>query len=769
MLNHNKILGAISVIGLCAILVVPTSRDARLAAAGAQQPPAVRSSALSAAQVQTLLSDYCVTCHNERLKTGSLELDSKDVNHLENNTAVWESVVRKLRTGMMPPKNAKRPDRATLDAAASFLENGLDRATALHPNPGAPALQRMNRTEYANAIRDLLDLNVDVSKLLPSDSTVSGFDNIADVLGTSPTLIQSYVSAAMKTSRLAVGDLTAPPVPVTYDTAPGLKLNTHFEGMPLGTNGGLVVQHNFPLDGEYQIQGGTGRVDMTLDGVAVPTGGRGRIPITAGPHTIGVANVPGFDTNGMDGVFSAPAPRGRGMSITINGPYNATGAGNSPSRNRIFVCTPANAAAESSCARQILRTLATRAYRRQVGDSDPSVQVLMRFYTEGRSKGTFDEGIQNALARVLVDPQFIFRMEDAPTSVKEGGVFRLSNVELATRLSFFLWSSIPDDTLLNLAIAGKLSDPAVLEQQTRRMLADPKAISLIDNFASEWMHLRELENAAPEAPDFDVNLKQAFGREMELFFESILHEDRSILTVLDADFTYVDERLARHYGIPNIKGSFFRRVPLAADDPRRGVLGKGSVLLVTSAANRTSPVQRGQWVLENLLGSRAPNPPPGVEVNLDQKAGAAVAKTLRARMEAHRTQTVCASCHNIMDPIGFSLENFDLVGKWRSLDEKSPIDASGELVDGTKLDGPASLRRALLSRSDAFVNVAIEKLLTYATGRAATANDMPAVRAIARAARDKNYRFSDLILGVVKSDPFQMRMKDRASDTAIPK
>jgi mono/diheme cytochrome c family protein len=768
MQSTRRKLSVISIAGLCAVLVFLNSRDARSAAA-AQQRAVASSAALSASQVQAVITDYCVTCHNARLKSGLLELDSKDLNHLESNTVAWESVVRKLRTGMMPPKNAKRPDRKTLDAAAAFLENGLDRAAALRPNPGAPALQRMNRTEYANAVRDLLDLKVDVTKLLPSDSTVAGFDNIADVLGTSPTLIQSYVSAAMKISRLAVGDLTAQPAPVTYDTSPGLKLNAHFDGMPLGTNGGLVVQHNFPLDGEYQIQGGAGRVDMTLDGTPVPTGGRGRIPITAGPHTIGVASVPGFDTNGMDGVFSAPAGRGRGMSITINGPYNVTGAGNSPSRRRIFVCTPVNAAAEASCARQILKTLAMRAYRRQVGDSDPSLQVLMRFYTEGRSKGGFDDGIQNALARVLVDPQFIFRMEDAPSSVKDGGVFRLSNVELATRLSFFLWSSIPDDTLLSIAIAGKLSDPAVLEQQTRRMLSDPKAKSLIDNFASEWMHLRELDNAAPESPDFDSNLKQAFGREMELFFESILREDRTILTVLDADYTFVDERLARFYGIPDVKGSFFRRVPLAADDRRRGVLGKGSVLLVTSAANRTSPVQRGQWVLENLLGSRAPNPPPGVEVNLDEKAGASAAKTLRARMEAHRTQPVCASCHNIMDPIGFSLENFDLVGKWRTLDEKSPIDASAEMVDGTRLDGPASLRRALVSRSDAFVNVATEKLLTYATGRAATAHDMPAVRAIARSARDKNYRFSDLILGVVRSDPFQMRMKDSASDAAIPR
>src|SRR6185369_9607176 len=368
----NKIFSAIPVVGLCAVFIVSTSRDARLAAAGAPQRPAA-ASALSAVQVKTMISDYCVTCHNERLKTGSLELDSKDVAHLEENTAVWESVVRKLRTGMMPPKNAKRPDRATLDAAASFLENGLDRAAAVHPNPGAPALQRMNRTEYANAIRDLLDLNVDVSKLLPSDSTVSGFDNIADVLGTSPTLIQSYVSAAMKISRLAVGDLSAPPVPAVYNTAAGLSQTTHIDGMPLGTQGGMTVRHNFPLDAEYQIQIGGGRVDMTIDGMPVPTGGRGRIPIPAGPHTIGVANVPGFDSGGLDGVFSVPPARPRPMSITITGPYNATGPGNTPSRRRIFVCQPANTSQEPACARQILRNLATRAFRRRVSDNDPSM------------------------------------------------------------------------------------------------------------------------------------------------------------------------------------------------------------------------------------------------------------------------------------------------------------------------------------------------------------------------------------------------------------
>jgi len=717
-------------------------------------------------QVQAVLSEYCITCHNQKQKTASLELDTKDLTHLDLDVTPWESVIRKLRTGMMPPKSMRRPDRATLDNVAEWLENGLDRAAALHPNPGAPSLQRMNRTEYANAIRDLLDLQVDVTKLLPSDSTVAGFDNIADVLGTSPTLIQSYVSAAMKISRLAIGDLSAPPVPVTYDVPAGMSQRTHVDGLPLGTQGGMVVRHNFPLDAEYQIQAGTGRVDMTIDGTPVPTAGRGRIPIPAGPHTIGISTVPGFDSAGMDGVFSAPLPRGRGMSLTITGPYKASGPGDTPSRRRIFVCQPADTGQEISCARQILKTLATRAFRRQVVDTDPSMQILMRFYQEGIDKGTFDSGIQNALARILVDPQFTFRMEHVPQSLPEGGTYRLSDVEIASRLSFFLWSSIPDDTLLNLAIAGRLSDPAVLEQQTRRMLADPRSKSLIDNFASEWMRLRELDNAAPESPDFDGNLRLAFSREMELFFESILREDRNIITVLDADFTFVDERLARHYGIPNIKGSFFRRVALAKDDPRRGVLGKGSVLLVTSAANRTSPVQRGQWVLENLLGSRAPNPPPGVETNLDQKTDASKAKTLRERMELHRTQTVCASCHSIMDPIGFSLENFDLVGKWRQLDEKSPIDATGEMVDGTRLDGPSSLRKALLSRSDAFVTVATEKLLTYAVGRATTAYDMPAIRSIVRSAARNDYRFSSLVIGVVRSDPFQMRMKDSPKTAA---
>jgi mono/diheme cytochrome c family protein len=727
-------------------------------------PPAA---ALTQPQVQAVLKQYCVSCHNAQLKAGSLELHDKDLSDLDAHPAVWESVVRKLRTGMMPPQSARRPDRATLDGVATWLETGLDRAAARAPKPGSPSLHRMNRHEYANAVRDLLDLQVDVTTLLPSDSTVAGFDNIADVLGTSPALAQSYVSAAMKIARLAIGDLTAPPLPVTYSAPAGLSQSAHVDGLPLGTQGGMVVHHTFPVDAEYQLQAGGARVDITIDGTPIPAG-RGRIPIPAGRRTIGVAAVAGSDTAGMDGIFSAPAGRGRGMSLTITGPFRPSGPGDTSTRRRIFVCSPAAADQETRCARTILQTLARRAFRRHVPDADPSLQTLMQFYAEGRSAGTFDDGIQHAVARLLVDPQFVFRMEHVPANLAEGAAYRLKDTEIATRLSFFLWSSIPDDTLLDVAIAGKLSDPAVLERETRRMLADPKSKALIDNFAAQWMHLRELENAQPDSPDFDGGLRLAFEREMELFFDSILRADRSIIDVLDADYTFVDERLARHYGIPGVKGSFFRRVPLAANHPRRGILGKGSVLLVTSVANRTSPVERGQWVLENLLGSPAPNPPPGVETNLDGSGeGTEKPKTLRQRMDLHRRAPTCASCHSIMDPIGFSLENFDLVGKWRDLEEGSRIDATGTMVDGTRLDGPASLRRALLDRSGAFVTAASEKLLTYALGRVLTASDMPAVRAIARNAARNESRFSSLVVGVVHSQPFQMRTVDRPARRSL--
>ena len=716
---------------------------------------------LTQQDVQATLKQYCITCHNQKAKTANLELDTKDLDHLEGDVIVWEAVVRKLRTGMMPPKSASRPDRVTLDGVAAWLEAGLDRAAALHPNPGSPSVHRMNRNEYANAIRDLLDLQVDVSTLLPSDSSSAGFDNISDILGTSPSLIQGYLSAAMKISRLAVGDMSAATTPITYRAPKGLSQPTHLDGMPLGTQGGMSTRHNFPLAAEYEIRAGTGRIDLTIDGKPVSVTGRGsRIAIPAGPHTIGAALVRAPETATLDDVFSAPEGRGAAIStITILGPFQPSGPGSTPSRRRIFVCSPAQPADEVPCAKQILRKLATRAFRQPVKEDDPSMETLLGFYEQGRAESTFENGIRRALARVLIDPRFVFRMEHVP-AISAGAPYRLNDLELATRLSFFLWSSIPDDELLNLAIAGKLSNPAVLEQQTRRMLKDQKSKALVDNFGTEWMRVRELDNAEPESPDFDGNLRLALQREMQMFVESVFREDRSIVDLLDADYTFVDERLARHYGIPNVKGSLFRRVTLQKDDPRRGILGKGSVLLVTSAANRTSPVQRGQFVLENVLGAKAPNPPPGVEVNLDKTTDAGKVTTLRQRMEQHRQNPVCNSCHSIMDPIGFSLENFDLTGKWREYDSKIPIDATAQMVDGTKLDGPASLRRALLDRSDVFVTVASEKLLTYATGRATTAYDMPAVRSIVREAAHNDYRFSSLIVGVVKTGPFQMRRKE---------
>jgi mono/diheme cytochrome c family protein len=735
-----------------AALVLATLASARVQAA-AQEP-------FSIEDTREVLDQYCVTCHNQTVNTADLALDTKDLTALGGDAEVWEAAVRKIRTGMMPPRQAPRPGPETLDGIAAWLETGLDRAAALDPNPGAPTLHRLNRTEYANAIRDLLELEIDPTVLLPVDSTSAGFDNIADVLNTSPALIQGYLSAAMKVSRLAVGDLTAPPAITTYNAPTGLAQDEHIEGLPLGTRGGMVVRHMFPLDAEYEFRVGRG-ADFTIDGRPLEASGRGdlRVRVPAGPHTLATASVRAMNSAGVDDTFSAPV-RGRGgASIVVTGPFDPTGPGSTPSRERIFVCRPANAEDELPCARRILSALAGRAFREPVGANDPSMETLVDFYLAGRGEGTFETGIQRALARILVDPRFIFRMERSPAGLEAGAVYRLTDLELATRLSFFLWSSIPDDGLLEVAAEGRLTDPAVLEAETRRMLADPRSDALIDNFATQWMGLRELENAEPESEDFNANLRIAFERETKLLFESILREDRPILDLLDADYTFVDERLAAHYGIPGVRGSRVRRVELAADSPRRGILGHGSVLLVTSVANRTSPVTRGKWILENLLGAPPPSPPPGVETNLDETDDAAEPATLRERMERHQENPVCASCHSIMDPIGFTMENFDLVGKWRDYDGETPIDATSQMVDGTRLDGPASLRRALLARSDVFVSTAVEKLLTYAVGRATDYNDMPAVRSIMRDAEASDYRLSSLILGIVESTPFQMRMK----------
>ena len=685
---------------------------------------------------RAVVQRYCQTCHNARVKAGGLLLDQLDVDHPDRDPQSWEKVVRKLRTGMMPPAGAPRPDRGALDRLATSVETVLDRAAAAAPNPGAPVLHRLNRAEYANAVRDLLDLPIDATSMLPGDDSSDGFDNIANVLSVSPALMQAYVSAAEKISRLAVGDPTTTSETATYLAPRGLSQADTREGFSAGTRGGFVVEHVFPLDADYEFRvtrtaGGFGLpavgteepVEITIDGARLLVIGRdaprvNRVRVPAGPHAVGVSVVRQANARGVDDLFSEWGISSGVGSLTIVGPSNATGPGETPSRRKIFICRPGRPEDEMPCARRTLAALATRAYRRPVPERDPSIDILMGFYTSGHERRGFDTGIQYALARVLVDPRFIFRFEREPGQSPAGAIYRLDNFELASRLSFFLWSSVPDDELLAAAKAGTLTTPAVLERQTRRMLADPKADALVDNVAGQWLLLRQLDAIAPGTKEFDGNLRYAFRRETELLFETILRDDRSVLDLLDADYTFVDGRLARHYGIPNVSGSRFRRVALGGDSPRRGLLGQGSVLTATSAGNRTSPVKRGKWILENLLGAPVPSPPPGVETNLEKSVGPAAAETsLRQRLERHRANAACASCHAVMDPIGFALENYDLIGKWRETDGGVPVNAAGRLVDGTPLDGPASLRRALLARRDAFVTNTAEKLLTYALGR----------------------------------------------------
>ncbi|MBV9503649.1 MAG: DUF1592 domain-containing protein [Acidobacteriia bacterium] len=720
-----------------------------------------------------LVKQYCTGCHNDKLKTGGLTLDSLDPARPGNDPETWEKVVHKIRAGMMPPSGARRPDRATLDAFAAELEKTLDSASAAHPNPGTTALHRLNRTEYGNSIRDLLDLEVDVSTLLPADDSSEGFDNVADALAVSPALLERYIAAAEKISRIAVGDSGITPATTTYRAASDLSQSDHIEGLPLGTRGGLLVRHTFPLDAEYSFKirarpaaiglGAAGFQDedleVTLNGERIKLVKAGgtldlRLSVPAGPQTIGVAFVR-KNPPGADDLWRTYANNSGVQSVAITGPLNPKGPGDTPSRRRIFVCRPASESEETSCAKQILTTVARRAFRRPVTDAD--LELLLSFYQSGRNQGSFDSGVEKALARVLFDPRFVFRFEREPSNVTAGTPYRISDLELASRLAFFLWSSIPDDELLEAASQGKLHEPAVLEHQVRRMLSDARSESLVTDFADQWLYLRELRNAKPESKEFNDNLRQAFRRETELFFGSVIQEDRNVVDLLTADYTFVDETLARHYGIRNVFGSNFRRVALK-DDARRGLLGQGSILLVTSVANRTSPVQRGKWILENLMGTAPPLPPPNVPP-LKENEGSKQATSVRERLEEHRQNPVCAACHKIMDPIGFSMENFDLIGKWRATDGGTPIDASGEMVDGTKLDGPASLRQALLSRSDLFVSTLTEKLLIYGVGRGLKYYDMPVVRSITRDAARNGNRFSSLILGIVKSAPFQMRVK----------
>ncbi len=793
-----------------------------MSAAAPVAPAQLAPVAPAASSPREILDRYCVGCHTQRAKEppGGLALDALDINRVGDHADSWERVVRRLHAGSMPPQPARRPDQATYERLTAYLETELDRAAAASPNPGRPVLHRLNRAEYANAIRDVLDLDVDVASLLPPDDSAYGFDNISDVLGVSPSLQERYLTAARKVSALAIGDMRISPGSDTYGIRQDLSQDRHLEGLPLGTIGGVLVHHTFPLDGEYTFQVKLYRtnlnivrgleyehqVEFAIDGRRIhlaSIGGkedlaalfqkptdtsdevdarlRVRVPVKAGPHTVTVAFVqePAVtDSVRLQGYIRSSADnfdwsgRPHMQTLAITGPFNPTGPGDTPSRRRIFTCNPApardgadtaaRAARERACARQILSTIARRAYRRPVGPSD--LEPVLHFYQVGRQGGGFNRGIQTGLERILASPQFMFRVERDPAGVQPGGIYRISDLELASRLSFFLWSSVPDDELLNVAAAGKLKDRGELERQTRRMLADPRADAIVKNFAGQWLQLRNVRSVQPnsdEFPDFDDNLRQAFLRETELLFESVMQEDRSVLDLLRADYTFVNERLALHYGIPNVHGSRFRRVPVT-DEARKGLLGQGSILALTSHAERTSPVVRGKWILENILGTPPPPPPPDVPPLKADEEGQKP-RTLREQMAEHRTNPVCASCHKVMDPIGFALENFDAVGAWRTREAGGPIDASGELADGTKINGVVTLRNALLSRPTVFVGTMTEKLLTYALGRGLTAADMPMVRAILRESAPGGYRFSSLMLGIVNSLPFQMR-KAQESD-----
>jgi len=751
---------------------------------------------------RAMFDTYCVTCHNQRTKVAGLMLDAVDVNEVSKHADVLEKAVRKLRGGMMPPPGARRPDQASVDAVVVSLERALDQAAASHPNPGRVALHRLNRAEYANAIEDLLALKIDPAALLPKDDEADGFDNVASVLSVSPSFLDQYISAARVVTVRALGNAHARAGSMTYRPARGTDQTVHVDGLPLGTRGGLLVEHLFPADGNYKLNinglASAGYVRgveykhglvVTLDGVKVfqnTIGGEedmkaidqqqapavaavnGRfqnipLTVTAGPHKVGVTFIARTFAESDDVLYSFRPAAGedripRVGSIEIQGPFTPTGLADTTSRQRVFVCRPASPADELPCATKVLSAFARRAFRRPVTEQD--LAAPLSFYSSARASGDFETGIQAALPTILASPKFLYRAERSPAGLAPGSVHRISDFDLASRLSFFLQSRMPDEELLRLAEQKRLADPAVLNAQVTRLLADPKSRTLVTSFAFQWLKMRGVDDIEPDAvifPNFDDGLRDAFRREMELFVQAIMREDRSVLDLLNADFTFVNERLALHYGIPNVRGDRFRRVTLT-DPTRFGLLGKGGMLLSTSYANRTAPVLRGAWILENILGTPPAPPPPDVEAFQENKDGEK-AKTVRAIMEQHRAKPSCNACHGVMDPLGFAFENFDAVGAWRATDvfAGTPIDPSGKLVDGTVVSGPVDVRKAILRRPDQFVQTMTEKLMTYALGRSVEYYDMPAVRKIVRDAAASNYRFSSIVKGIVASDPFQMR------------
>ena len=790
-------------LALALCVIVPGAHAAQERSA---QPPA------ASPPSRAVIDKYCVTCHNTRIKTAGLALDALDVGRVAEHADVWEKVVRKLRTGAMPPVGRPRPDKALSDSAASWLEASLDRAALEHPNPGRPTLHRLNRVEYRNAVRDLFALEIDPASLLPTDSAAYGFDNNADALSLSPVLAERYLSAAVKISQMALGRVRGSQSPETMfvptDRNQGMRLD---EDQPWGARGGLAIRYDFPADGEYLFQlrlkesGADGgimgltaepqQLDVSLDQGRLWTtivGGpeiakvRGdertkkvlealqfRATVAAGSHLVQayfVQKTSAFLEDLFDPYLRRdPYRAGNGepgiSSLTITAPPRSDPAAipDSPSRRRLLVCRPASSADETGCARNIIATVARRAYRRRVMDED--LQIPMARYRDGvgdagGGPSSFESGLELALRSILVSPNFLFRFEGQPDTAVPDTPYRITDVELASRLSFFLWSSIPDDELLTAAEKKRLHTPAVLEQQVKRMLADPRAEALTSNFAGQWLHIRNVSGFRPSPESlfhFDDNLRQAFERETSLFFGSIVRENRSVLDLLDADYTFLNERLARHYGIAGVYGERFRRVSLPADSVRRGLLGQGSILTDTSRANRTSPVIRGKWILENIFGAPPPAPPANVPELKDERDPAKVLP-MREQMAQHRANPVCASCHAQMDQLGFALENFDAIGEWRDVDAAgTQIDPTAKLPDGTTFTGPVELRKVLLTHSDDFLTTLTEKLLTYALGRGLEAADAPAVRQIKRDAAPANYRFASLVQGIVMSTPFQMR------------
>jgi hypothetical protein len=757
------------------------------------------------------IESHCLDCHDKTSKKAGLALDELLAAGTDRNTEAWEKVIRKLTSRQMPPRESARPPERDFDAAVAWLESVLDKAAAKSPNPGrTETFRRLNRTEYQNTIRDLLGLEVDVALLLPADESSHGFDNVT-VADLSPTLLNRYISAAQKISRLAVGAAAEEPGGETFRIRPDITQDTHIDGLPIGTRGGTLIPYNFPQNGEYEIQvhlmrdrneGVEGlhephelevmldRARVELFAIKPPSKGesdqlvdanlKSRIKVTAGPHKVGVAFLKKPSSlletarqplNVHYNYYRHPRIGPAVFEVSIIGPFTTkdgsspdrataswqlAATGTTPSRRRIFICRPTGPGDEDECAARILANLARRAYRRPVDADD--LKGPLEFYRQGRAEGGFEAGIELALSSLLVKPQFLFRIELDPPGTPPESAYRIKGVELASRLSYFLWSSLPDDELLDLAVGGELSRPDVLEHQVRRMLADDRSRSLVKNFAGQWLYLRNLEAVIPDMrlfPDFDDNLRQAFRQETELFFESILREDRSVLDLIKADATYLNERLAKHYGVPHVYGSRFRRVAVDDASHRGGLLRQGSILTVTSYATRTSPVIRGHWVLQNMVGAAPPPPPPNVPALDDNTVSSLL--SMRERLSQHRANAACAGCHQQMDPVGFSLENYDAVGRWRTIDAGQRVDADGGLVDGSEFSGVSGLEQALLNRPELFVRTVTEKLLTFGLGRGVDFYDAPAIRRIVRDARNDKYRFSRLIVGIVNSTPFQMR------------